>query len=179
MNNVPAFMHVPRALIGVWSTQRRVTCSVHRYVNERTAMLNLQLNDIEQCASFGGRFTPDHLREIARRLIAAAGQAMVEAADRHASTGIEQAIGRHVDIAINHDADAIGMHEINHPQTRHNAPRPVSDPIAPVLTGGHKMLLAPTLVQVGYGERKGQAPRALDPRDACLGVIAGMVSSGE
>lgn len=25
-----------------------------------------------------------------------------------ASTGIEQAIGRHVDIAINHDADAIG-----------------------------------------------------------------------
>lgn len=36
-----------------------------------------------------------------------------------ASTGIEQAIGRHVDIAINHDADAIGMHEANHPQTRH------------------------------------------------------------
>lgn len=36
-----------------------------------------------------------------------------------ASTGTEQAIGRHVDIAINHDADAIGMHEINHPQTRH------------------------------------------------------------
>ena len=36
-----------------------------------------------------------------------------------ASTGIEQGIGRHVDIAINHDADAIGMHEVNHPQTRH------------------------------------------------------------
>ncbi|KGG90718.1 modification methylase [Comamonas thiooxydans] len=36
-----------------------------------------------------------------------------------ASTGIEQAIGRPVDIAINHDADAIGMHEANHPQTRH------------------------------------------------------------
>ena len=36
-----------------------------------------------------------------------------------ASTGIEQAIGRHVDVAINHDAEAIGMHEINHPQTRH------------------------------------------------------------
>lgn len=36
-----------------------------------------------------------------------------------ASTGIEQAIGRHVDIAINHDADAIGMHTVNHPQTRH------------------------------------------------------------
>lgn len=36
-----------------------------------------------------------------------------------ASTGIEQAIGRPVDIAINHSADAIGMHEVNHPQTRH------------------------------------------------------------
>ena len=36
-----------------------------------------------------------------------------------ASTGIEQALGRHVDIAINHDADAIAMHEVNHPQTRH------------------------------------------------------------
>lgn len=36
-----------------------------------------------------------------------------------ASTGIEQAIGRPVDIAINHDADAIGMHEANHPQTSH------------------------------------------------------------
>ena len=36
-----------------------------------------------------------------------------------ASTGIEQAIGHPVDIAINHDADAIGMHEANHPQTRH------------------------------------------------------------
>ncbi|GKS73722.1 DNA cytosine methyltransferase [Acidovorax sp. SUPP950] len=36
-----------------------------------------------------------------------------------ASTGIEQAIGRHVDKAINHEADAIGMHEVNHPQTQH------------------------------------------------------------
>lgn len=36
-----------------------------------------------------------------------------------ASTGIEQAIRRPVDVAINHDADAIGMHEVNHPQTRH------------------------------------------------------------
>jgi DNA (cytosine-5)-methyltransferase 1 len=36
-----------------------------------------------------------------------------------ASTGIEQAIGRHVDIAVNHDPDAVGMHEVNHPQTKH------------------------------------------------------------
>lgn len=36
-----------------------------------------------------------------------------------ASTGIEMAIGRSVDIAINHDPDAIAMHTINHPGTLH------------------------------------------------------------
>lgn len=36
-----------------------------------------------------------------------------------ASTGIEQAIGRHVDIAINHDPEAVALHQANHPQTRH------------------------------------------------------------
>lgn len=36
-----------------------------------------------------------------------------------ASTGIEQAIGRHVDIAVNHDQDAVALHQMNHPQTRH------------------------------------------------------------
>ncbi|WP_020675298.1 DNA cytosine methyltransferase [Geopsychrobacter electrodiphilus] len=36
-----------------------------------------------------------------------------------ASTGIEAALGRPVDIAINHDPDAIAMHAINHPLTHH------------------------------------------------------------
>ena len=36
-----------------------------------------------------------------------------------ASTGIEQAIGRAVDIAINHDAEAVSLHQANHPQTMH------------------------------------------------------------
>lgn len=36
-----------------------------------------------------------------------------------ASTGIEQAIGRHVDIAINHDPEAVALHQANHPQTLH------------------------------------------------------------
>ena len=36
-----------------------------------------------------------------------------------ALTGIETAIGRSVDIAINHDPDAIAMHKANHPATRH------------------------------------------------------------
>ena len=36
-----------------------------------------------------------------------------------ASTGIELATGRIVDIAVNHDRAAIEMHEKNHPYTRH------------------------------------------------------------
>lgn len=36
-----------------------------------------------------------------------------------ASTAILNATGRHPDVAVNHDADAIGVHEANHPTTRH------------------------------------------------------------
>ncbi|MFC6490705.1 DNA cytosine methyltransferase [Nitratireductor sp. GCM10026969] len=36
-----------------------------------------------------------------------------------ASTGIEMALGRSPDIAINHDADALAMHIVNHPDTLH------------------------------------------------------------
>lgn len=36
-----------------------------------------------------------------------------------ASSGIEQALGRMVDIAINHDPVAVGLHKANHPQTVH------------------------------------------------------------
>lgn len=36
-----------------------------------------------------------------------------------ASTGIEMALGRSPDIAINHNAEAIAMHMANHPQTEH------------------------------------------------------------
>lgn len=35
------------------------------------------------------------------------------------SQGIKEALGRDVDIAINHDPDAIAMHKINHPHTKH------------------------------------------------------------
>ena len=37
-----------------------------------------------------------------------------------ASCGIEQAIGRHVDIAVNHDPEAVSLHQANHPQTEHH-----------------------------------------------------------
>lgn len=36
-----------------------------------------------------------------------------------ASVGIEMAVGRSVDIAVNHDPQAIRMHTVNHPKTLH------------------------------------------------------------
>lgn len=54
--------------------------------------------------------------------VAAPGQGMVVdnfAGGGGATTGIEQALGRSVDLAINHDEAAIAMHEVNHPGTRH------------------------------------------------------------
>src|SRR5712664_2360399 len=36
-----------------------------------------------------------------------------------ASTGIEIALSRSPDIAINHDATALAMHAVNHPKTKH------------------------------------------------------------
>ena len=36
-----------------------------------------------------------------------------------ASEGLEEALGRPVDIAVNHDPVAVGMHAANHPFTRH------------------------------------------------------------
>jgi len=36
-----------------------------------------------------------------------------------ASTGIELALGRRVDVAINHDPEAVAMHTANHPETQH------------------------------------------------------------
>ena len=36
-----------------------------------------------------------------------------------ASTGVEAALGRQVDVAINHSKTAIAVHTVNHPDTRH------------------------------------------------------------
>jgi DNA (cytosine-5)-methyltransferase 1 len=53
-----------------------------------------------------------------------------------ADAGIEQAIGRHVDIAINHDPEAIALHAANHPQTRHYV-SDVSEVSPRVVTAGY------------------------------------------
>lgn len=58
-----------------------------------------------------------------------------------ASTGIEMATGRSVDIAINHDPEAIRMHKTNHPDTEHYCENVWAvDPVK--ACGGHPVALA-------------------------------------
>ena len=58
-----------------------------------------------------------------------------------ASCGIELALGRHVDHAINHDPEAVAMHSMNHPQTEHHCESVWDvDPLA--LTQGRPVGLA-------------------------------------
>ncbi|EBY9279785.1 TPA: DNA cytosine methyltransferase [Salmonella enterica subsp. enterica serovar Denver] len=58
-----------------------------------------------------------------------------------ASTGIEMATGRSVDIAINHDPDAVAMHATNHPDTLHYC-ESVHEVRPKVATAGHPVALA-------------------------------------
>lgn len=58
-----------------------------------------------------------------------------------ASTGIELATGYNVDIAINHDPEAIRMHKTNHPDTKHYCENVWDiDPVK--VCGGHPVALA-------------------------------------
>lgn len=88
-----------------------------------------------------------------------------------ASTGIEAALGQAVDIAINHDEDAIRMHEVNHPGTRHvrNNIWQV-DPLE--VTEGHPVALAwfsPDCKH--FSKAKGGKPREKSIRDLAWVVV--------
>ncbi|HEX9951765.1 MAG TPA: DNA cytosine methyltransferase [Rubricoccaceae bacterium] len=52
-----------------------------------------------------------------------------------------------------------------------NVARPVDEPAATVTTGNRLHLVAPTLAQIGYGERAGQAPRALNIEEPLTTVV--------
>lgn len=77
-----------------------------------------------------------------------------------ASSGIEMAIGRSPDIAINHDTEALAMHQRNHPDTIHYQEDVWQvDPTA--VTGGRPvglMWLSPDCKH--HSKAKGAAPRS-------------------
>jgi DNA (cytosine-5)-methyltransferase 1 len=88
-----------------------------------------------------------------------------------ASTGIEQALGRAVDIAINHDEQALRMHEVNHPSTRHIRNNIWQiDPVE--VTGGNPVSLAwfsPDCKH--FSKAKGGKPREKSIRDLAWVVV--------
>lgn len=77
-----------------------------------------------------------------------------------ASLGIEQAFHRPVDIAVNHNPDAIGMHAANHPATMHHISDVFEvDPLA--ATGGRQVgLLWASPDCKHFSRAKGGVPRS-------------------
>lgn len=87
------------------------------------------------------------------------------------SEAIEQAIGRHVDIAVNHDHDACSMHEANHPQTQH-FPRDVFSVCPRQVTKGRPVgLLHMSPDCTHHSQARGGQPRSKELRGlAWIGV---------
>lgn len=97
-----------------------------------------------------------------------------------ASTGIEQALGRPIDIAINHDAEAIAMHRANHPETLHYCQSVWAvDPLDVVRAGGLNGRYAGQPVQLAwfspdckhFSKAKGGKPREKHIRDLAWVVV--------
>lgn len=88
-----------------------------------------------------------------------------------ASTGIEMALGRSPDIAINHDAEALSMHERNHPSCwhiRHDVWK--VDPLAATLGRPVGLLWASPDCK-HFSKAKGGVPREKHIRDLAWVVV--------
>lgn len=59
-----------------------------------------------------------------------------------------------------------------------NRPKDVRSPVPTITTGNRNYLVSPYLVQTGFGEREGQAPRVADIQEPLGGVVAGGIKRG-
>lgn len=76
-----------------------------------------------------------------------------------ASVGIEMALGRKVDIAINHDPDAILMHKTNHPDTLHLTEDIFKVDLQKYVKGQHVALMWASPDCTSHSKAKGGKPR--------------------
>lgn len=76
-----------------------------------------------------------------------------------ASVGIEMALGRPVDIAINHDPQAIRMHKTNHPQTLHLTEDIFKVDLEKYVRGQHVALMWASPDCTSHSKAKGGQPR--------------------
>lgn len=76
-----------------------------------------------------------------------------------ASVGIEMALGRPVDIAINHDPQAIRMHKTNHPDTLHLTEDIFKVDLEKYVAGRHVSLMWASPDCTSHSKAKGGQPR--------------------
>lgn len=76
-----------------------------------------------------------------------------------ASVGIEMALGRPVDIAINHDPQAIRMHKVNHPDTLHLTEDIFKVDLQRCVKGRHVALMWASPDCTSHSKAKGGQPR--------------------
>lgn len=76
-----------------------------------------------------------------------------------ASVGIEMALGRQVDIAINHDPQAIRMHKTNHPGTLHLTEDIFKADLSEYVKGKHVALMWASPDCTSHSKAKGGKPR--------------------
>ena len=76
-----------------------------------------------------------------------------------ASVGIEMALGRPVDIAINHDPQAIRMHKVNHPDTLHLTEDIFKVDLQRYVKGHHVALMWASPDCTSHSKAKGGQPR--------------------
>ncbi|MFD1809317.1 DNA cytosine methyltransferase [Gemmobacter lanyuensis] len=88
-----------------------------------------------------------------------------------ASTGIEQALGRSPDVAINHSAKALALHAANHPETIHLDSNIWDVEPLTVTRGRHVGLLWASPDCKHFSKAKGGAPRDRNIRDLAWVVV--------
>ena len=76
-----------------------------------------------------------------------------------ASVGIEMALGRNVDIAVNHDPEAIRMHKVNHPNTLHLTEDIFSVDLESYVDGRNVELMWASPDCTSHSKAKGGQPR--------------------
>ncbi len=91
-----------------------------------------------------------------------------------ASTGIEMALGRSPDIAINHNADALALHAANHPDTLHLSENVYKVDPLDYLSGRHIGLAWFSPDCKHFSKAKGGKPVSRNIRDLCW-IIPGWI----
>ena len=88
-----------------------------------------------------------------------------------ASVGIEMALGRSVDYAINHDPEAIRMHMVNHPKTVHLTEDVFKVDLDKIVNGRHVSLLWASPDCTHFSKAKGGKPRKQEIRMLPFAVV--------